>query len=141
MLVDHISDIGHALKETDSKAGYRKFLTSVHCPITILEIIMLGGGKSLDRTVSAVVVCDKQAFIRDDFSGTAPTELYNCVFDGRMIDTVNLVCREAAAQIRHCLFIHFLKEGQKPHSFICFCASGQKDQSGQCEKYFFHTYL
>ena len=54
-------------------------------------------------SVSAVMVGQKQAFGRNKLAGTAASEQYYGVFEGGLVDAVNVFCIEPEAFVLHVL--------------------------------------
>ena len=91
--------VGHAYEEGDGKAGDRKFLALVHCPVAVLEIVVFIGGKALDAAVAAMVVGYEKAVLGDHLSGAAASELDDRILEGRMVDAVDLVGGKPAPEL------------------------------------------
>ena len=137
-LEQFVGHIFHAFEKCYRQAFHRKLFSAVHCPVSVLKIVMLDRTQFLDTCVAAVVVCQQQAFVGDDFPGTASSELHYRILDGRMVDIVNLFCRKAASGLSHCFDIHPVDEGKQPHSFVRFgwhCRS-----HGNCENQIFNLF-
>ena len=98
---------------------------------------MLDAAELLDVAVSAVVVGHKEAFLRDDLSGTAVSELHDRILEG-VVDIVYLLRRKLASELLHVLSVHLLDERQQPHTFVCECTSCKEGQCGDDGYYSFH---
>ena len=57
------SNVCHVLKESHSKTLTWEFLATVHCPISVLEVVVIYAAQLLDVAVSAVVVGHKKSFL------------------------------------------------------------------------------
>ena len=75
-----IGYIGHVFQERNRQARIRQFFCSGHCPETVSQIVVFYRTVRLDLTETAMVVGNQQAFRRNQFTCTATTETYYCVF-------------------------------------------------------------
>ena len=76
--------IGNAMPEfeKDTLALDVDFLIGMHCPETILEVIVLRSAELVDITVCAVMVRDHQTVVGNDASGAAEFQRNDCVGNG-----------------------------------------------------------
>ena len=118
LVADLSCHVGHRLKEFDCEPGHGYLLFEAHRPVPVLQIVVLFGRQGLDAGIAAVVVGHEQSAAGNDFAGATSSELDNGVFDGRVVDAVDLVGGKAGAEIPHGLAVDFLKQGQQPHAFI-----------------------
>ena len=118
-------NIDHPFHEKYGKTRYRKLLSAVHCPVSVLEIVVLRRGKALDAAVSAVVVSYEEALVGDDLACTTAAELDNRVLEGGVVDVIYILCRKFAAHVLHDLAVHLLEEREQPHTFIGSGAGGE----------------
>ena len=126
-----------AAKEGDAEALARQFLAAVHCPVSVLEVVMFDAAELLDISISAVVVGHKEAFGRDNLSGTSSPELHDGIFQRRVVDVIDIFRREFTAELLHCLGIHLLQKRKHPHAFIGpYSAEGYRD----CGKYAYNPF-
>ena len=131
-LGDGVGHIRHALQEGHGQARDRDFLVAVHGEEAILQVVVLRSGERLDIAVAAVVVGDQQTLLGNHFTGAAAAELDDGVLQGRMVDTVDLVRSQAAAEVGHGLSVHLLEQRQEPHTLIGAGAEskGREDREG-----------
>ena len=140
-LLQHGGDVGHALQEGDTEASGGQLFLETHRPVSVLEIVVLGGGERLDVAVSAVVVGDDESLVGDHLSGASASEMDDGVFEGGVVDAVDLFGCEAAAELRHCARVHLLEKREQPHAFIRAGADGERHGRRESEKDFLHVGL
>ena len=99
---------------------------------------MLRSGECLDVAVAAVVVGNQQTLLGNHFTGAAAAELDDGILQGRMVDAVDLVRGQAAAEIGHGLSVHLLEQRQEPHALIGAGAEGKGRENREGTKNFFH---
>ena len=93
---------------------------------------MLYGAEALDDAVAAVVVGQQQALRRNDFACAAASEMHDGILEGRMVDIVDVRCRQLAAHLLHGFDVHLLEQREQPHAFVG--RSRQADQGHrQCD--------
>ena len=90
---------------------------------------MLVGGERLDAAVTAVVVRDDEAVGGDDLTGAAAAEVDDGILQRAMVDAVDFFGREFAAGFLQRFSVHFLEEGQEPHSFVG--KGGEREAQGR----------
>ena len=117
-LRESVGDVGHRLEEGDGEALGREFLGPGHGPVAVHQVVVLIGGERLDVAVAAVVVRDDEAVGGDDLAGAAAAEVDDGILQGAFVDAVNLFGGQLAAGLLEGFSVHFLEEGQEPHSFI-----------------------
>ena len=135
------SYILHGLKEGDAETLARQFLAAVHCPVSVLEVVMFDAAELLDISISAVVVGHKEAFRRYDFSGTSSSELHDGIFQRRVVDVIDIFRREFTAELLHCLGIHLLQKRKHPHAFVGPCGAEGYRECGKYAYYPFHVFV
>ena len=81
-LLDNRSHILHILKECHCEALAWKLLAVIHCPIAVLEVIVLHAAEFLDVAVATVVVCHEETVFRNDLSCATVAELDDSVLEG-----------------------------------------------------------
>ena len=113
-----LGDVGHTLEEKYGESRNRELFAALHCPVAILEVVVLRGRKALDAAVAAVVVSYEETLVRDYLSGAAAAELDDCILEGRVVDVIDVFCRQFAAHVLHDLAVHLLEQRQKPHALI-----------------------
>ena len=111
-------DILHRHQESDTQTRDRNFLGAFVGPIAFHQVVVLIGGKALDTAISAVVVGYQQALVGDDLTGAASAELDDRVFQGRLVDGIDLLRRQLAAGGLQVFLVHLLDQRQQPHTFI-----------------------
>jgi hypothetical protein len=80
---------------------------------------MFNAAQLLDASVSAVMIRYEKSFSGDDFSCASSSELNDGILQGAAVYIVDLLGGQFAPQFFHCIGIHFLKQGKKPHAFVC----------------------
>ena len=139
-LLGHIT---HLAKEDDAESGTRKFLSPVHRPESVGEIVMLDGAMFLDIVVAAVVVSKQQALVADDFSRAAAAKEHDgvfqaAVFQAAVVDAVNVISGDFHAHLLHLFFVVLQQHGD-PHAFTSKEEGGEKDQKGRQKMESFHN--
>ena len=79
---------------------------------------MLNGRELLNGRVSAMVIGENEAIVGDDLASAAAAEDDYGVFDGTVVDTVNLFGRQAAALLLHDVDVVLAEEAENPHALI-----------------------
>ena len=118
-LGDHRCDILHIFEECHGEPFAWKFFSTVHRPVSVLEIVVFHAAELLDVAVAAVMVGHEKSFCRDDFSCASASELHYGILERGVVDAVDLLRCEFAAEILHGLCVHLLDQRKKPHSLIC----------------------
>ena len=72
-----------------------------------------------------MVVRDDETVAGDDLAGAAAAEMDDGILQRTMVDAVDLVGGEFAARFFQGFAVHFLEEGQEPHSFVGGGGEGQ----------------
>ena len=135
--LDHRGDIGHANEESDAESPRGKFFLEVHGPISIFEVVVLGGGERLDVAVSAVVVGDDKPLVGYHLSGASASEVDDGVLERGVVDAVDLFGGEAAAKLRHGARVHLLEKREEPHAFVRAGAGGERKGRREGQEGFF----
>ena len=65
-----------------------------------------------------MVVGHQQAVAGDELAGAAAAELDDGILDGCVVDAVDLLGREAGAEVTERVAVHLLDQGKKPHSLV-----------------------
>ena len=109
----------HIFEECHGESFAWKFFSTVHRPVSVLEIVVFHAAELLDVAVAAVMVGHEKSFCRDDFSCASAAELHYGILQRRIVYAVDLLRCEFAAEILHGLCVHLLDQRKKPHSLIC----------------------
>ena len=117
---DVFRHVRHAFHKGYGKAFARQFLIEVHCPVAVVEVVVLDGAQFLDAGVAAVVVRHQEPVRRDDFPGTSSAELYDGILQGSVVDAVNVFGAQFEAHFLHRSDVHFLEQREQPHSFVSY---------------------
>ena len=57
---------------------------------------------------------------------------------GGMVDGIDVVCSEAAAEVAHRFRVELLEKGEEPHALVGACSKGETYGQRQDGKYLFH---
>ena len=71
----------------------------------------------LDIAVSAMMICEQQAFVRDHFTGTSTAEKNHRILQGGLIDAVDVFCREFETLCLH-VSNPLRDQDREPHPFV-----------------------
>ena len=93
---------------------------------------------ALDVAVAAVMVGQQQAPVGDQFSRAAASEEHHGVFQGCLVDAVDVFSGEPASFAAHVVYT-FCYQGGKPHSFVGAGAWRKQRNENQGDNYSFHT--
>src|SRR5579862_4872961 len=85
--------------------------------------------------ISAVMIGEDQSFVTDNFTGAASPKNDNCIFDGSLIDAVQLFFGKFQSFFNHIIINLFPKQKGKPHSFICKCLQDEYRQYNRYKKF------
>ena len=77
-----VGDVVHPHQIADCQAGAGEFLTAVHRPEAVGEVVVLHRAVPLDVAVAAVVVGDEQSLVGNHLAGAARAEQHDCVLEG-----------------------------------------------------------
>ena len=122
--------IFHAYQEGDRKAWAGDFLGVALGPVAVHEIVVFVGGQALDAAVTAVVVGYQQALLGDHLSRAAAAEVHDGVFQGGLVDGIDLFRGQFATGGLEVFSVELLQERQQPHSFI----GKGRQREGHCSK-------
>jgi hypothetical protein len=81
-----------------------------------------------------------QALLRDYLAGASAPKLHNRVFQGCVVDVVEVFRGQAAAYVAHVVLIEFLQHRQEPHTLVGYCGK-RYSRSKNSYKKAFHTVL
>ena len=129
-LFHHGGHVLHGNQEGNRKAGAGDFLRVIFGPVAVHQVVVLVRGEALDAAVAAVVIGHQQALGRYHLSGAAAAEVHDGVFQGTLVDGVNLFRGKLAAGGFEVFSVQLFQERQQPHSFIGHGAYG-KGKAGQ----------
>ena len=113
-----VGHINQRLEETNLKPRHWQVLFEGTGPVAIVQIVVLHGRELLYGGVAAVVVGKNETLVGDNLACASSAKDYYGVFDGTMVDAVDLVGCEAAAHLVHCFDVVLLNEREQPHAFI-----------------------
>ncbi len=139
-LLDGVRHVLHAHEEGNRETRAGNLFGKALGPVAVHQVVVLIGRESLDGTVPAVVVRDQQPLGRYHLPGASSAEVHDGIFQGSLVDGINLLRAQFAAGGFHVLSVQLLQKGQHPHSFVghCTCRYGE---SGQKSDYPFHFSL
>ena len=96
-----------------------KFLFFAHGEETIVEIVVLHGGEFHHRRVTAVVVGEHQTVFGDNLTRAETiAELHDGIFQGRIVDIVQLLSGQFQTHLLHLCIVVILDEHGQPHALI-----------------------
>jgi hypothetical protein len=84
----------------------------------VFEVVVLHRALLLNLAVSTVVVGQDQSFGRNEFARTETAKTYNGIFQGAVVDTVNIFSAKFAAHGLH-LGDVIVQEHGDPHALLC----------------------
>ena len=129
-LAEYVRDIGHAAEESHAQARNRQFLVPGHCPVAVLEVIVLRSGEALNAGITAVVIGYQETLAGYHLGGASATEMHYRILERGIVDAVDLFSREAAAKVRHSLRVHLLQQREHPHALVCPQDGGCRQEQG-----------
>jgi hypothetical protein len=80
---------------------------------------MFEGAQPLDGSKATMVVGQDESFLRDDLCGTSAAENDDGIFDGGMVDTIDIFGGELQSHCLHLPDVELFKKGWDPHSLFC----------------------
>ena len=131
---DSLGHILHPLENLHGQTRIGQLLVPAHRPETILEVVMFDTRMALYLGISAMMIGEQKTVRGDDFARATSAEEHDCILQGGLIDTVDVLGAELESLGLHVTY-SLADKGWKPHSVIRpGDAQGQHQKRTDCHK-------
>ena len=119
LLQDALCHVVNPLQEADVEVVDVHFLILALRPESVCQVVVFWCAEALDGAIGTVVVGQHQTLAGDDLCGAASTvQTHNGVFEGGVVDVVDVLGGEAQARLLHVGFVDALQHVQQPHPLV-----------------------